>query len=539
MCHGMDQLSIAVPITERNAKPQAQLAERWRKVLFYERTNPLRLQREDLQGRVTLVYQQASMCLAFHAETWHAFMAWLDLGGQKDKATQCLQNAVDRFLPQDMTLRLLIAHRYELAEAPPTQASLQAAEDAYKSLLRELPKPSPLALVNYLAFIRRQRGATDFREAYVDAFENSPHCTWEVYVFAALSEYHVFGSVDAAAKVFQLGVDSFGDKEPSLLVAYTNFLTGANDLKSARAEVSKGVLGKLQRDVREREANHADPAVRDSLAFLWQKWARLERYFGDAGSVRQAICFQDEEYRHLQQDQNIEKEVVQEAPVALEFSATIESFRFMHLVPQTARAYRAQENAASSSLRDQAVSEAAEGGRHTTVASSAAPNAAHIGRPDVSKMLAFRPALDVVGQKRSTAVTPEGQQALHAEAEETTLPAMIPKCLQDLLAVLPTRPLKGTKPDVDYLLTVLQTVTVPNIPLEDMEQLRYDSLSMRDNGLLGATKRRIKQDPLDLTDDADVDFFGGVSRSLQRDQLHAKRAKVYSELMQAKTELRN
>jgi hypothetical protein len=444
---------------------------------------------------------------------------------------------VDRFLPQDLTLRLLIAHRHELAEAPPTQASIQAAEDVYKCLQREMPKPSPLALVNHLAFIRRQRGAGEFREAYVEAFENSPHCTWEVYVFAALSEYHVFGSLDAAAKVFQLGVDRFGDREPSLLAAYTNFLTGANDLKSARAELSKGVLGRLQCGVRDRVANRMDPAVRDSLAFLWQKWARLERYFGDAGSVRQAICFRDEEYRHLQRDQDVEEEAVQETPIALGLSATIteveESFRFLHLVPQTARVYRALENAAQAqptTLRDQSVSEATEAGRHTG-SSNATPNTAHIARPDVSKMLAFRPALDVVGQKKGLQVPPE--------TEDTTLPTMIPKCLQDLLAVLPTRPLKGTKPDVDYLLTVLQTVTIPNIPLEEMEQLRYDSLSMRDDRLLGPTKRQIKQDPLDLTGDADVDFFGGVSRSLQRDQLHAKRAKVYNELMQAKTELRS
>merc|ERR1711862_416275 len=106
----------------------------------------------------------------------------------------------------------------------------------------------------------------------------------------------------------------------------------------------------------------------------------------------------------------------------------------------------------------------------------------HIARPDVSKMLAFRPALDIVGRKR--APEPDANSAPGALApggggigeDHKALPTMIPKCLQDLLAVLPSRPLKGAKPDVDYLLTVLQTVEVPPIPLKDLEHFRYDSL---------------------------------------------------------------
>merc|ERR1711972_524786 len=102
-------------------------------------------------------------------------------------------------------------------------------------------------------------------------------------------------------------------------------------------------------------------------------------------------------------------------------------------------------------------------------------------------MLGFRPALDVVGRKRVVAeiepgngdggTLPPGGGGSVGE-ERVGLPTMIPKCLQDLLAVLPTRPLKGAKPDVDSLLTVLQTVQIPPIPVKELERSRYDSLRL-------------------------------------------------------------
>eukprot|EP00913_Durusdinium_trenchii_P025136 g23595.t1 len=90
-----------------------------------------------------------------------------------------------------------------------------------------------------------------------------------------MTEYHVYGAVEAAAGVFRLGLERYGDREPSLLAAYVNFLIGCNDLRSARAELTQGVLDKLQQAVRDKLANREESrAMRESLAFLWQKWAR-------------------------------------------------------------------------------------------------------------------------------------------------------------------------------------------------------------------------------------------------------------------------
>merc|ERR1712072_606834 len=105
--------------------------------------------------------------------------------------------------------------------------------------------------------------------------------------------------------------------------------------------------------------------------------------------------------------------------------------------------------------------------------------------------------------------------------EHMALPTMIPKCLQDLLAVLPTRPLKGAKPDVDYLLTVLQTVTIPPIPVKDLEDFRYDSLRLSKEDDSGLLRRLLAKDELD-----GAGGFFSSKPTAYRERLQAKRRKV-------------
>merc|ERR1712094_142743 len=57
----------------------------------------------------------------------------------------------------------------------------------------------------------------------------------------------------------------------------------------------------------------------------------------------------------------------------------------------------------ATTLRDQSVADAADEHRRLASAAPAGLHSVHIARPDVSKMLAFRPALDIVGRKRGKA----------------------------------------------------------------------------------------------------------------------------------------
>jgi len=177
-------------------------------------------------------------------------------------------------------------------------------------------------------------------------------------------------------------------------------------------------------------------------------------------------------------------------------------------------------SALSSTPVDQAVFDAAEENRRLATPTPAANLSVHIARPDVSKMLAFRPALDVIGRKRMA----ESAEKMRPD-ELAALPTMIPKCLQDLLAVLPARPLKGTKPDIDYLLTVLQTSTIPPIPVSELDSIRRE-------GFRSAKEEHV---PLQLSfakDDVDMTGNGSFFSSrptLVRERLQAKRQKVLDE----------
>lgn len=519
--NNMDFYAVAVPITPKTQLEQKKLFDQWRAMLRFERTNPLQLEGEELTARVALVYQQASLACGFAPDLWYDFSAWLDLGGKQEEATEVLRKAVQRFLPKDLTLRLLLAQRYELGESPLPTGQLEAADEAYRKLMEDMPKPCPLALINFLGYVRHQRGANDFRDSFLEASESSPHCTWEVYVFAAMTEYHVYGAMEAAAGVFRLGLERYGDREPSMLAAYVNFLIGCNDLRSARAELTQGVLEKLQQAVRDKLANREESrAMRESLAFLWQKWARLENYFGDAEAVRRATSFRDSEYRNLQRDLEVDEENILQTPISLGLSTSIqeveESFRFLHLLP---RSKPELLPAPFVPMEDQAVTDAATEKARLTQASGGLRLGllSQVARPDTSKMLVFKPALDVVSsRKRQVEGLPPDQKG-----QEAQLPVMIPKCLQDLLAVLPSRPMKGAKPDVDYLLTVLQTVSIPPVPVKELDTFRYDSLRLL----------KSEEDRVFMKDDLDEDGEGFFSARAThyRERLQAKRQKVLVE----------
>lgn len=571
ICQGIDFLAVPIPPQPQNIAQQEKSLDRWRRLVHYERTNPLRLGRTDVNVRVSLVYQQASMGLAYHADIWYDFISWLDLSGQRERATQVLRQAIQRFLPQDLTLRLLLAHRHELVESPLSVASSEMAENEYQSILDDMPTPCPLALINKLAFVRRQKGATVFRGTFLEATQSSRHCTWEVYVFAALTEYHVFGEFNLAVKVFRYGLEKYGDREPSLLAAYVNFLDGANDLNSARSELSRSIFSLAGGHVSLKAG--CDSSRKESFFLLWQKWTRLERYFGDARGLQRTMEVREESCRNSHHIPNLEGLPIM--PVSLGFSTSLadlmEGFRFQHLVPRSksVRRIASPESKGTNQFAQLAAAEADGCGfpcatrslaspvvqtvnatvddiRRTSFSPSA-PTLTHIARPDVSKMLAFRPALDVVGPRlakhapitmrnattggrappshvmRFGTVVPAPPRAI----DRLSLPTMIPKCLQDLLAVLPSRPLQGNKPDVDYMLTVFQTVAIPSVPVKELEQFRYGSLRLakESDGLLGL-QRSIKDEASGLMFENTPSFY--------RDRLQAKRRRVMGEEFSSK-----
>jgi len=121
--------------------------------------------------------------------------------------------------------------------------------------------------------------------------------------------------------------------------------------------------------------------------------------------------------------------------------------------------------------------------------------------------------------------------------ELAALPTMIPKCLQDLLAVLPSRPLKGAKPDIDYLLTVLQTTAIPPIQVSELHGVRHGGVRIAREQRVPRQLHGFTQDEVGTHDHGSIENGGSFFSSrptLVRERLQAKRQKLLEEhLMQS------
>eukprot|EP00746_Dinoflagellata_sp_MGD_P149607 gnl/MRDRNA2_/MRDRNA2_81611_c0_seq1.p1 gnl/MRDRNA2_/MRDRNA2_81611_c0~~gnl/MRDRNA2_/MRDRNA2_81611_c0_seq1.p1 ORF type:complete len:585 (+),score=131.70 gnl/MRDRNA2_/MRDRNA2_81611_c0_seq1:778-2532(+) len=545
---------VAMPPEKQNQKQVMVQVAAWKRIFQFERANKLQLSSDHLQTRVTLTYEQARVTCAYQPDYWFDFASWLDTNGLQEKAIQILEQAVDRYLPGDMTLRLFLAQLKEFAELqdPPAAGAPQpqgGADDTYRALLDDFaravpPMPCPLALIHYLAYVRRSRGENDFRDLFLEATVSSIHCSSAVYIFVALTEFYVFRRTDLANRCFRMAIERFGDREPSLRVAYVNYLMGRGDLYNARAELARGVTEMLQVGVRDQMSNRNDEGTKKSLSFLWQKWVRLETHFGDSDAILKATSFRDQEYQSLQRDQEMEEEQICKTPDALGLTMSLaeleESYSFQQVVaashtkaddiPAATTPKAPPEAPGLRILHDQAVSDSLE--EHKRLVSQRQANlSALIARPNVTKLKPFRPVDDVGKQVKGEAYTTTTESA-NAMFEQTTTKKM-PKCLQDLLDCLPKRPLKGAKPDVDYLLTVLQTVTIPKVPVKEVDNeriARVKAAIKRDV----ENEREVGQDsgrPLAKgEEEVAAGSFFATRPTLYRERILVKRRRIHSEM---------
>jgi len=112
-----------------------------------------------------------------------------------------------------------------------------------------------------------------------------------------------------------------------------------------------------------------------------------------------------------------------------------------------------------------------------------------MARPDVTKMLLFDPvkvgSWDFSNSNKAQMLLQQQQGHGSGQPVPLFLPnnsapgvtnaiseKVVPKCLKDLAILLPPKQLKGSPPDVDYLLQILQEVDIPNIPPESFRKRR-------------------------------------------------------------------
>lgn len=91
----------------------------WKRYILFEKSNPLRLDKPQYFNRVSYSYRNCLLYFSYHPEVWYEYFIFIwnchpvQLTGI-DMATELLNSAIQRFLPKDEILKLVLAEVYEL-----------------------------------------------------------------------------------------------------------------------------------------------------------------------------------------------------------------------------------------------------------------------------------------------------------------------------------------------------------------------------------------------------------------------------------------
>ncbi|KAF8905733.1 hypothetical protein CPB84DRAFT_1844737 [Gymnopilus junonius] len=120
-----------------------------------------------------------------------------------------------------------------------------------------------LVWIMYMRFGMRAEGVKSSRSIFGRA-RRDRWAPWETYEASALMEYHCSDDKGIASRIFEKGMDVFGD-EIEFVVRYLGFLISINDKNNARAL--------FERVIPTFPPERARP--------LWERWARYEYQYGD------------------------------------------------------------------------------------------------------------------------------------------------------------------------------------------------------------------------------------------------------------------
>ncbi|KAG0020917.1 mRNA 3'-end-processing protein rna14 [Podila clonocystis] len=144
---------------------------------------------------------------------------------------------------------------------------LQQYEKLARKEVEELIKGTGLAWIMFMQFVRRVEGTSQWRQIFGRA-RKSNACPYQVYVAAALMEYHCTKDRSIAGKVFELGYKTFSH-ESAYVEQYLEFLIQQNDDSNARALFERALISMSP----------------DKARPLWEKFSEYENKYGDLTSI--------------------------------------------------------------------------------------------------------------------------------------------------------------------------------------------------------------------------------------------------------------
>ena len=278
-----------VPLAQTTSEHRKQLSH-WNKLLEWEKGNPLQV--EDtafLHARVLYWYKVAISFLRFHPQIWFSVASYLIGVGKAEEAASIfgeatkvlpdsllvhfsyadfeenngqfsasktvyedllsrLHGEIDSFFEKHSKIKKPIAPELAsvVVKAAADQStstftatcSIESEYEKFEQLLAEYPSLKALCqnlslvYIHYMRFLRRTEGIKGSRLIFSKA-RKSPFCLAEIFVAAALLEFHCSKDPSIAVKIFELGVKRYLSS-PVFTLEYLKFLITLNDENSIK-----------------------------------------------------------------------------------------------------------------------------------------------------------------------------------------------------------------------------------------------------------------------------------------------------------------
>ncbi|QDZ18599.1 Suf domain-containing protein [Chloropicon primus] len=236
----------------------------WTKLIAFEKSNPLKLEKEPLGVRIELVYNQCLLCLHHFPEIWYEYTTWHAGNGDHARASEVFTKACSA-LPACTMLH------FAAADFEAAQDKIEEAKAIYEGLLSRIDKLEPNTQgqiwIQYMRFLRRTEGASASRKLFLRA-RKSEGCSHHIYSTSALLEWQNGKDVKVAKNIFELGLKSFL-KETEYVLEYARFLISQGDISNARILYERALT----------------VVQGDDARIIWSEFLKFEYQCGDLQST--------------------------------------------------------------------------------------------------------------------------------------------------------------------------------------------------------------------------------------------------------------
>ena len=317
---GLNKSAPCVPPS--GSAEEAKQVELWLKYCAWERSNPLKIEDQNLiTKRVMFAYEQCLLCLGHHPNIWYEAAQFLEessrimaVKGEVD-ASKMLMDQTESFYERATTgvLNKCSLLHFALADFLEVQNKHEKVHGVYKKYLEIGDVDPTLCYIQYMKFCRRAEGTNQARAVFKKAREDSrtrPQC----FIAAALMEYYCTKDKKIAGNVFELGFKKYKNDQ-QFVTEYIQFLSHLNEDNNTRV-------------LFERTLSSGSLCPQDSVD-IWNKFLEFETNVGDLPGIVKV-----EKRRAQALDQA-------EVMVGSDSARLIDRYRFRTLLPCTKEQLRA------------------------------------------------------------------------------------------------------------------------------------------------------------------------------------------------------